>query len=453
MNGTNRELTGAEVRELFEAVLPDAEIEAFAEELGVVKRQRKLDVVTFTRAAVISANTPSGGMQADALRAYSESGAPRVARSSFYQRFDESFERLMGRLAERAMELARLEKVDLPGILGGVKDWRIVDSSTVKVRDALKADLPGTGDYAALKVHQTLSVGCGAVVRYHVSAAREHDSNHLTIDETWNGFGLICDLGYASIGRLKACMQHGVKFVIRLKENWKPKVQAVARGDVTRTFFEGTDFDALLEDGTLRLNGKALDLDVHVGSGADRLALRLVGVPSPKGYCFFLTNLPPSIGPLQVGTLYRIRWEVELSIKLEKAVYRLDEGMGERVCSTRALLHASLIASILTALLVHRHSLKTRPKARNAPRTQAPLHQRLVGLALIGAARNIARAFLLEGQDATAEWNHIAGVLCFSGKDPNWRNRPSVLDSLRGIGGTGRPPPPRRRPEKSASPH
>ncbi|WP_194869516.1 transposase [Myxococcus sp. AB025B] len=178
------------------------------------------------------------------------------------------------------------------------------------------------------------------MVRYHVSAAREHDSNHLTIDETWNGFGLICDLGYASIGRLKACMQHGVKFVIRLKENWKPKVQAVARGDVTRTFFEGTDFDALLEDGTLRLNGKALDLDVHVGSGADRLALRLVGVPSPKGYCFFLTNLPPSIGPLQVGTLYRIRWEVELSIKLEKAVYRLDEGMGERVCSTRARRHA-----------------------------------------------------------------------------------------------------------------
>lgn len=312
--------------------------------------------------------------------------------------------------------------------------------------------MPGTGDYAALKVHQTLSVGCGAVVRYYISAAREHDSNHLTIDETWNGFGLNCDLGYASIGRLKACMQHGVKFVIWLKENWKPKVQAVARGDVTRTFFEGTDFDALLEDGTLLLKGKALDLDVHVGRGGDRLALRLVGVPSPKGYCLFLTNLPPTAGPLQVGTLYRIRWEVELSIKLEKAVYRLDEGKGERVCSTRALLHASLIVSILTALLVHRQSLKTRPKARNAPRTQTPLHQRLVGLALIGAARNIAQAFLLEGQAATAEWNHIAGVLYFSGKDPNWRSRPSVLDSLRGIGATGRPPPPRRRPEKSASP-
>jgi putative transposase len=444
------ELTGDEVRELFEAVLPDVEIEAFAQELGVVERQRKLDVVAFTRAAVISANTPSGGMQADALRSYSQSGAPRVARSSFYQRFDEAFEKLMGRLAERAMALALAEQVDLPGLLGGVRDWRIVDSSTVRVRDALKGELPGTGDYAALKVHQTLSVGCGAVVRYHVSPAREHDSLHLTIDESWAGYGLLCDLGYASISRLKACVQHGVKFVIRLKENWKPKVQAVARGEVTRTFFAGADFDALLQDGTLLLDGKAVDLDVHVGSGGDTLPLRLVGVPSPKGYCFFLTNLPPSIGPLQVGTLYRIRWEVELSIKLEKAVYRLDEGKGERVCSTRALLHASLIASILTALLVHRHSLKTRPKAKGAARTQAPLHQRLLGLALVGAARNIARAFLLEGDAAKAEWNHIAGVLCFSGKDPNWRSRPSVLDSLRGIGGDGRPPPPRRRPGKSA---
>jgi len=60
--GGKYELAGAEVRALFEAVLPDAQIAALAEELGVVERQRKLDVVTFTRAAVISANTPSGGM-------------------------------------------------------------------------------------------------------------------------------------------------------------------------------------------------------------------------------------------------------------------------------------------------------------------------------------------------------------------------------------------------------
>jgi hypothetical protein len=70
----------------------------------------------------------------------------------------------------------------------------MVDSTTVKVRDALIADVPGTGDDAARKVHTVLCVGCGAPVRYHCSPAREHDSPHLQIDEFWRGCGWLADL-------------------------------------------------------------------------------------------------------------------------------------------------------------------------------------------------------------------------------------------------------------------
>ena len=94
---------------------------------------------------------------------------------------------------------------------------------------------------------------------------------------------------------------HGVRFVIRLKENWKPKVDYIARGQVTQEFFPGTDFDALLEEDTLVLDGRAIDADVHVGRGRHALPLRLVGVQTPKGYCFFLTNLPPRIVSIQGG--------------------------------------------------------------------------------------------------------------------------------------------------------
>jgi hypothetical protein len=88
----------------------------------------------------------------------------------------------MGALADRALAYARAQQVDLTGMLGGVQDWDIVDSTTVRVRDALQDELPGAGDYAALKVHKVLSIGCGAPVRYHFSPAREHDSRHLQID-------------------------------------------------------------------------------------------------------------------------------------------------------------------------------------------------------------------------------------------------------------------------------
>ena len=43
-----------------------------------------------------------------------------------------------------------------------------------------------------------------------------------------------------------------------------------------------------------------------------------------------------------------------------------------------------------------------------------------------------AQAFELQGAEATQRWNKIAELLTHSGRDPNWRRRPSVLDQLRG---------------------
>ena len=425
-------MTGDEVREIFEAMLPQEEIDHLCEQFGVIERQRKLNLGMFVRAMVISAGTPGGAYQADVLRSYLEFEVPNVARSAFYRWFDAPLEQCMEALAQRALAYARAQQVDLSGPLCGVKDWYIVDSTTVTVRDALREEFPGTGDYAAIKVHKVLSVGCGAPVRYHFSPAREHDSRHLTIDETWRGCGLLADLGYASIERLQACEAHDVRFVIRLKDNWKPKVDYIARGQVTQECFPGTDLDALLAAEILVLDGRAIDADVHVGGAKHPLHLRLVGVQTPKGYCFFLTNLPPRIGPLQVADLYRVRWEVELSIRLDKSVNRLDEIDVERPCSLKTLLHASLIASTIAALLAHTHNLKTRPTQAGKPRMEAPLHPRRLALQLAVSCQSIAQAFELKGVEAQRRWDKIATLLTHSGKDPNWRRRPSVLDQLRG---------------------
>jgi hypothetical protein len=219
---------------------------------------------------------------------------------------------------------------------------------------------------------------------------------------------------------------------MRLKENWKPKVDYLARGQITQEFVPGSDFDALLADDILVLDGRTIDADVHVGRGRPALLLRLVGVQSPKGYCFFLTNLPPRIGPRQVADLSRVRWEVELRIRLDKSVTRLDAIDAEQPCTLKTLLHASLIASIIAALLAHTHNVHTRPQPPGAPRTEAPLHPRRLALQLAVSCQSIAQAFELQEAEATERWNKIAALLTHSGKDPNWRQRPSVLDQLRG---------------------
>ena len=241
---------------------------------------------------VISAGTLGGAYQADVLRSYLEFEVPRVTRAAFYRWFDAPLERCMAALAERALAYAQAQQVDLPGPLSGVKDWYIVDSTTVRVCDALIDEFRGAGAYAALKVHKVLSVGCGARCAT-TSAPPASMTAPLEIDESWRGYGLLADLAYASLARLRACETDNVRFVIRLKDNWKPKVDDIARGQVTQAFFPGTDLQALLADDLLRLDGRAIDADIHVGGEKHPLPLRLVGIQTPTGYCFLLTKLPP----------------------------------------------------------------------------------------------------------------------------------------------------------------
>jgi hypothetical protein len=220
--------------------------------------------------------------------------------------------------------------------------------------------------------------------------------------------------------------------VIRLKANWKPKVDSLARGQITQECFPGTDFAALLADETLVRDGRAMDADVRVGRGRHALPLRLVGIQTPTGYCVFLTNLPPRSGPRQVADLYRVRGEVELSLRLDKSVNRLDAIDAEQPCTLKTRLHAALMASTSAASLAHMHNLQTRPRQGGAPRTEAPLPPRRLALQLAVSCQSIAQAFERQGAEATQRGNKSAALLTHTGKEPNWRRRPSVLDQLRG---------------------
>ena len=138
------------------------------------------------------------------------------------------------------------------------------------------------------------------------------------------------------------------------------------------------------------------------------------------------------MGPQQVADRYRVRWEVELRLRLDKSVNRLDAIDAEQPCTLKTLWHAALIASTIAALLAHTHNVPTRPQQAGAPRTEAPLPPRRLALQLVVSGQSIAQAFALQGAEAQRRWNKIAELLTHGGRDPNWRRRPSVLAQLRG---------------------
>jgi hypothetical protein len=139
-------MTGDEVRQVVETMLPPDEMDRLCQHCGVIERQRKLHLGMVVRAMVISAGTPGGAEQADVLRASLDFEVPHVARSAFSRWFDEPLERFRQVLADRALAYARAQQGELSGPLGGVTDGDIVEATTVTVRDARRAEVPGTGD-------------------------------------------------------------------------------------------------------------------------------------------------------------------------------------------------------------------------------------------------------------------------------------------------------------------
>lgn len=145
---------------------------------------------------------------------------------------------------------------------------------------------------------------------------------------------------------------------LRLKDNWKPRMDRIHRGEVTGTFFPGTDLDALLEAGTLVLDGRVVDAGVTLGPPGQTVSCWLVGVPAPDGtYRFYLTNLPRTVGPHSIADIYRVRWEIESDNKLDKSCSHLDQISARTVPATPALIHASIVSSMLACLIVHKHRL------------------------------------------------------------------------------------------------
>lgn len=427
-------MTGYDIEDVLGAILPEEALTQIIEESGLQERERKMEARLLLRSIVLAAPAGHGGRQADILAAYFQSGGKRVARCSFYAWFGASLERAMAAIRERALAFARAETPDLPGVLGRVvRDWHIVDSTTVKLPDEMMEEYPGAGDYAALKVHKRMSVGIGTTVDYHLSPAREHDSLHLKIDESWRGLGLLCDLGYASLARLRDCETHGVVYIIRLKDNWKPKVDWISRCKARETFVPGCDFDLAVESGDIELGHGIFDADVRIGPPGNEIGARMVGVwvERKKAYCFFLTNAPRAlVAASTVADIYRVRWEIECDNKLDKSSLRLDELRAETGPAVRALTDASMVASILVCLLTHRHRLSTRPR-RGATRTKPPIHPQTLGRKLVFACHRIEVAMSLTGKAARAEWDKLAEIFNYY-TDPNWRRSPSVLDQMRG---------------------
>ena len=307
------------LRQIFNNVISEEAILGHSRALGMIQRERKLDIVRLVRSMVLGAGSDDSGRLADAMSYYlQEKPDDRVVRGIFYGWMTDDLADLMRFVAARALEEVRALPPRLSDKLQGVTDWHVVDSETVTLRPPLADRFPATSTSAGLKIHKRYSLGRGNIVGYDITPARDHDAPHLVLDEGWRGLGLIVDLGYASLKLIRDSRKHGVELVMRLKSNWKPRLLRTALDGEVRDALGEPELVGLLEAAPDEANGFVADLDVAFGKGAERVVVRLVGVPGKDKYHWCLTTLPRETHPPElIAELYRTRWEIELDNRQE----------------------------------------------------------------------------------------------------------------------------------------
>ena len=70
-------------------------------------------------------------------------------------------------------------------------------------------------------------------------------------------------------------------------------------------------------------------------------------------YTFFITNVPATLWPKEaVGTIYRLRWQVELTFKNWKSLFEINVLKGTRPERIRCLIYGRLIVILVTQRLL-----------------------------------------------------------------------------------------------------
>jgi len=219
------------LRTALSRLFPAALLGRVARETGTVRRRRLVDPVKLFWVVVLSVG---GGERsfADLRRSYEKVTGKRLSASSFYNRFTPAFTGFLRELL--ALGLDKLDRCaeSSAAVLGEIRDVLCVDSTIVRLHDALADCWPAcrtNHTLAAVKLHTVLNVHGMGPHRIKITSERVHDGPVLRAGRWVKGRLLLFDLGYFRYSLFAAIAQQGGFFLTRLKDNANPTVRHLHR--------------------------------------------------------------------------------------------------------------------------------------------------------------------------------------------------------------------------------
>lgn len=352
------------ITEPLTTLLPREKVEQEAQRLGVVVRQRTVDIYALVWTLVLAFQEGSHRSIAALQWAYQKAAQHPLSRSSFYDRFTPKLATLLRTLAQEAMASLEHPGGVPPHILASFKELLALDATVVRLHSLLSgayAACRTNHTRAAAKLHVVMNILDGSPRRVKLTPERVHDQTPWRRVGRWvKGSLLLFDLGYFCYHLFDRIEQNGGFFLTRLKANANPRIVGVHRQ------WQGQSIPLVgrrLKEVLPRLKRKVLDVEVEVQFlrraylGYQSQAIRTFRVVAIRNedtgkYHVYLTNLPAEkLLAEDIQGVYALRWQAELLFKALKSHGRLEQLPSSNQAIVEAWVWASILATAASQAL------------------------------------------------------------------------------------------------------
>jgi putative transposase len=420
------------LRAALSRMFPKKMLERSAQEAAVVRRRRRVEIVSLFWVLLLTLDTRGKRTLADLRRSYETVTGTRLSSSSFQKRFSPYFARWLRHLVGEKLEAVAKRSGGTQPVWGQIREVLCIDSTVVRLHDALARAFPAcrtNHTQAAAKLHTVLNVRGKGPQSIRLTSERVHDGPVLRAGRWVRGRLLLFDLGYFSYRLFANLGREGGFFLTRLKEHANPAIvelHRTHRGRAVPAAGRG------LQEFKDQLQREVFDAEAELSfhrrpyagrrTGA-RLRVRIVGLRDDVhgGHHWYVTNLPPELVPAEeIGRLYSARWAIELLFREMKSCYQLESIPSRK----RAAVEAFLYAAVLTLFASH--------ALRAAVRRWAHLENRRLplerwGRLVVSAAPELLAIILDAPVMARLREKHLLPFFAAEAPDPN-SHRPLLLE-------------------------
>lgn len=352
------------VRGALSRMFPKAMLQRLAVSEGVVRRRRRVDAVALFWVMVLTLDTGRKRRIADLRRSYAKTTGVGLSASSFHKRLSPALARWLKKLVSAALDKTARATPGAGPVLGKIRDVLCVDSTVVRVHDALARVLPAcrtNHTLAAAKLHTVLNVRGKGPQSVKLTAETVHDGPVLRAGSWVRGRLLLFDLGYFRYQLFAALARNGGYWLTRLKDNANPEIlwlHRPARGQAARA--EGKFLQEIKDQITQKVFDAEVQIRFRRRAWAGRrhgatLLVRIVGLRDDVhgGYHWYITNLPEALVPAEdIGKLYGARWSIELLFRELKGCYQLESLPSRKPYIVEALLYAAVLTLVASRALL-----------------------------------------------------------------------------------------------------